>query len=306
MADFTLRQLTYFVGIAEAGSISDAALRLHVSASALAAALTDLESSVGAALFIRRKAHGVTLTPNGLAVLDQARLVLRAADEIRHVSDLPDHALRGPVTLGCYLSLAPTIVPRILDEIGRQHPDITLNLVEATQDALLRGLDDGQIDLAAVYDMQLAGRLNRVLLHQVRMHILLPADHPLAAEPSVRLEQLADEPFVLLDAQPSQEHTLGVFQAAGFHPLIGHRTSSYEMVRSLVARGLGWSVLVQRPANDLSYEGLPLVMKEISPAPAPVGVYVVWPESSVLTVRAKAIIDCVLGLDWPNPAATAA
>lgn len=300
MADFTLRQLAYFVGIAEAGSIADAATRLHVSASALSNALTELEASVGSQLAIRRRAHGVTLTPNGLDVLEQARRVLRAAEEIRHVSASGDGELHGPVALGCFVTLAPTVVPAILDAVGSQHPGLDFTLVESTQDALLRSLFDGEIDVAALYDMHLPGGLRRALLYEVRMHVLLPAGHRLAAAATVDLADLIAEPCVLLDAQPSREHTLGLLESRGLHPQVAHRTSSYEMVRALVARGLGWSVLVQRPAVPFSYEGLPVVSRPISPAVEPVGVFLVWPENTPLTPRARAVVDCARSLDWPT------
>nr|WP_179580820.1 LysR substrate-binding domain-containing protein [Leifsonia psychrotolerans] len=311
-----MRQLAYFVGIAEAGSISDAAARLHVSASALSAALTDLEASVGMQLCIRRKAHGVTLTPNGVDVLDKARRVLRAADEIRHTHGSPAGELRGPITLGCYVTLAPTVVPALLEATSAVHPGLTFTLVESAQDGLLRGLFDGDIDLAVVYDMHLPGGLNRVLLYEVRLHVLLPAGHRLCpptgvdapadapgtdapAEAGVDLADLIDEPFVLFDAAPSREYTLGLLEARGLHPEVAHRTSSYEMVRALVARGQGWSVLVQRPAQPFSYEGRPVVSLPISPAAPLVGVYLVWPEDVTLTPRAQAVVDCARDVPWP-------
>ncbi|MFT2817004.1 LysR substrate-binding domain-containing protein [Leifsonia sp. A12D58] len=300
MADFTLRQLAYFVGIADAGSVSEAANQLHVSASALSNALTELETSLGTQLCIRRKAHGVTLTPSGLTALTQARQVLRAANEIRLAASCPDQGLHGTVSLGCYLSLAPTVVPPILEALGTMHPGITLRLVESTQDDLQRDLTAGELDLAAVYDMRLTGRHNRALLYEVTMHVLLPANHPLAGADAVDPTELMHEPFILLDAPPSSEFTLGMLESLGHRPLIAHRTASYEMVRSLVARGLGWSVLVQRPANPVSYEGLPVVVKEITPAIPPIGVYLIWPEKFALTPRAQAVVDCALDQKWPR------
>ena len=96
-------------------------------------------------------------------------------------------------------------------------------------------------------------------LRETRPYVLLPSGHRLAGRRQVALEQLVVEPLVLLDQPQPSKYFLGLFDAAGLTPSIGHRTSSFEMVRSLVARSLGYSLLIQRPAIDVSYEGLPLV-----------------------------------------------
>jgi len=303
MTEFTLRQLAYFVAVAEEGTLTDAATRLHVSASALSAALTDLETSLGVQLCVRRKARGVTLTPSGVHLLDQARTVLKAAGEVRYLAGMPGGELRGPVTIGCYPTLAPTVLPRLLDGVARKHQHLTLTIVEAPQDSLQRGLEDGSLDLSIDYDLQLGGGPNRVLLYEARAHVLLPAEHPLAEADAVRLEQLMQEPFILLDIPPSTDHTRSLFAELGGPPPARHRSTSYETVRALVGRGLGWSVLVQRPANALSYEGLPVVVKEIEPRVLPIGVHLTWPGNLALSPRARAVVDVARALSWPLPSA---
>lgn len=298
--DFTLRQLEYFVAVAELGTITGAAARLHVSPSALSASLTELEGRLGVQLCVRRKAHGVSLTSSGVQVLQQARIALQSAAEIPYVAGLPGGQLHGPVTFGCYVTLAPTVLPRVLDGMLRAHPLVTVAMVEATQDSLQRKLNDGEIDLAAVYDMQISGNPQRALLYETRAHVLLAASHRLAQAPAVRLADLADEEFILLDAPPSSEHTLSLLAQQGVHPRTRHRTSSYEAVRALVGRGFGWSILVQRPSNNLSYEGLPVVVKEVEPPVRPVGVYLIWPERVTLPPRVQAVVDFAQQLDWPQ------
>src|SRR5699024_8643196 len=104
--------------------------------------------------------------------------------------------------------------------------------------------------------------------------------------------------MILLDSPPSSQHTLGMFHARGLSPRIRHRTTSYEVVRTLVGRGLGYGVLVKRLANTASYEGYPLVVKEIAPAVEPVGVEVIWHSNHPASMRPQALVGFARNHQW--------
>ena len=95
----------------------------------------------------------------------------------------------------------------------------------------------------------------------------------------------------MLDLPPSGRHTLDMLQRAGLNPRVAHSTPNFELVRSLVARGLGYSLLVQKPRIDTSYEGLPLVAKPIHPQFSRESAVILWPRSLQLTDRAKALVE---------------
>src|SRR3954469_23930605 len=103
-----MNQLAAFVAVAEAGTISAAAERLHVSPSALSAAVSELERALQSELLRRRKAKGVSLTPTGEAVLPRARVLLHQASELEADARSEERGVVGLVRLGCYPSLAPT------------------------------------------------------------------------------------------------------------------------------------------------------------------------------------------------------
>ncbi|WP_034271380.1 LysR family transcriptional regulator [Haloechinothrix halophila] len=286
LPSFSLRQLWYFVATAETGTISAAADELHVSQSAVSLALNELERTLKVQLCVRRKAHGITLTPTGAQVLRQARALLRQAGELETDGASNEDELVGRLALGCYLTLAPTVLPRLLHGFGERHPRVVIDFEEGTQDALQRLLLDGKLDLAVLYDMEVLPDIDQVVLYRRRPHILLPADHRLAAEPVVALHDLAGEPMVLLDAPPSSHHTLRLCEDAGVKPLVRHRTSSFETARALVGRGLGYAMLIQRPANQRTYEGLPVVQKDIAELPDyEAAVLLTWPRHTRLTRR---------------------
>lgn len=291
MARYTLRQLAYFVAVADAGTISAAAARLHVSATAVAAAIDELERILGAQLTVRRKAHGVTLTPAGSFLRNNAETLLRDADELELSAASGGTELTGPLAIGCYVTVAPTVLPELLAGFSERHPKVKLDFLEGPQDEVQRQLFAGRLDLAVVYDMDLLQGLAGKELYQVPAYVLLPPGHRCEAQATVSLQELADDPLILLDAPPSRNHTLSLFDQASVTPTIRYRTTDFELTRSLVGRNMGYTILVQRPAVDVSYEGRPLVAKPIMPDVTPVGVQIVWPRAVRLTDRAAAMID---------------
>jgi DNA-binding transcriptional LysR family regulator len=295
LAEYTLRQLDYFVAVADAGSISGAAVQRRVTPTAVASAITELERVLRTQLFVRRRAHGVTLTPTGIYLRKRAAILLRDAEELGLATASGGTELAGPLALGCYVTLSPTIVPLLLRWTAEHHPKIELDFVARNQAELPELLFSGALDLAIVYDLGLPDGLESVLLYSVRPYVILPADHRLADRATVSLADLADDPLILLDLPPAAQHTMRVFQQAGVVPRVAQRTTDFELTRSLVAQRLGYSVLVQRPAIDCSYEGLPLVAREISPAVPSTGVQMVWPQGVRLTDRAQALVTFAAG-----------
>jgi len=298
---FTLRQLSFLVAAADEGTVAGAAARVHASPSAVSEALTELERSLGARLMVRRRARGLTLTSTGVEVVARARELLTSARELESSLHGAAGELVGPITIGCYPTLAPTVLPPILQGFGSAHPRVELEIVEATHDRLQGRLESGQVDVAFVYDTLVPGQPSRARLFELPAHAVLAADDPLAADETVRLEQLVERDLILLDAPPSSEHTMSLFTAQGLVPRVRHRVQSYEAVRALVGRGLGYGILVQRPANRASYEGYPVAMLEITPAVPPVGIDVIWPTAPAPTERVQELIRFARSLPWPQP-----
>jgi DNA-binding transcriptional LysR family regulator len=289
MSRFSLRQLEYFVAIAECGTLSNAARRLHVSQPTLSQSLTELENALGVQLCVRRKAHGVTLTPSGTQVLHHARQLLRQAEDL-HSAAAGAGPLTGVLSIGCYITFAPTVLPPLLQGLSSEHPELAINLTEDTQDVLQRRLLSGELDVALLYDMEVRPELARTTLHTIRPHILLAASHPMSGQQTVSLADLEPEPMVLLDAPPSSHNTLAIYQQLGLVPRVTYRTTTYELTRALVGRGLGYALLVQRPANDRTYEGLPVTVKEIAEPVPDARVLIAWPRTTRLNRRADEFV----------------
>lgn len=287
---FSLRQLEYFVAIAEAGTLSGAAEDLRVSQSGLSQSLTDLERALGAQLAVRRKAHGVALTPTGTQVLRHARDLLRHGEDLANIAAGGD-SLRGVLHLGCYVTLAPTTLPPLLESFGDLHPGLRIDFAEGTQDVLQRRLLAGELDLAVLYDMEVQPEMARTVISRARPYVLLADGHRLANEPTVSLADLAAEPMVLLDAPPSSHNTLAIFDRLGITPEVRYRPKTFELTRALVGRAMGYALLVQRPANNRTYEGKKVTIKEISEDVGDFRILLAWPKSMRLNQRAQAFVN---------------
>ncbi|WP_433801951.1 LysR family transcriptional regulator [Actinomycetospora sp. CA-084318] len=267
-SNFTLRQVAYLVAVADHGTLAAAAATLHVSPSAISVALDELDRALGVQLTLRRRAHGVQLTPAGRAAVTRGRRLLRDAGEL--ATSLGEVA--GVVTVGCYPTLAPTVLAPWIAALREAHPRTRVAFVEDDQDRLQRRLLDGELDLAVLYDHGLSPDLDTERVAANRPYLLVARDHR-----ATGLAAVADEPMVLLDLPPSSDHALAVCRDLGVNPRIEHRTRSTEMVRALVAQGLGWSVLAQAVPDDgvarvpLPADPLPVVAaRSRAVAPSPV------------------------------------
>lgn len=289
---YTIRQLAAFVAVAEWGTITAAADAIHMSHSALSSAITDLEKALDATLLVRRRARGVTLTPTGHVVLERAKMLLHQASELQSDAHSEAGAVVGRVAVGCYPSLGPTLLPSLIADFTRAHPRARVDFREDTQNRLHVLLDSHDLDVAFLYGLGLELGLETVTLDVREPMVLLAADHPLAGEAVVRLRDLANEPMVLLDAPPSSDHAFSLCAEAGFTPVIAYRTQTFETARSFVGRGLGWTLLLQRPALDVTYEGRDLALRSVvDPVPAPVKVVLAWKKDALPSRVAQTFTD---------------
>ncbi len=260
---FTLRQLRCFVTVAEAGSVTLAAERLALSPSSVSAAVAQLERGLGLALLVRHHARGVTPTRAGERLLEEAReLLLRAAALGNLAGELAARP-SGPLAIGCLVTLAPVVLPALLASFLARHPAVEPQFHEGDQNALLELLGRGRIDLALTYDLGLEERVRFDALVRLPPYALLGEGHPLADRPRVTLRELAGHPYVLLDLPLSREYFAALFAEVGVVPRVVARSPHFELVRSLVANGFGYTLANIRPAVTAAGDGRRLVAVEL-------------------------------------------
>ncbi|MGO1543454.1 MAG: LysR family transcriptional regulator [Gulosibacter sp.] len=269
--DITLRQLECFVAVAEEGTITGAAAKIHSSGSAVSDAVTSLERAIGVPLMVRRRSQGVTLTSSGRSIVPLAREVLSRSNELEMMAR-GDQRRTAPVRVGAFHTIAPTLIPPLISRYVAKHPDTEISYVMAEQDALAEQLANGELDVALVYELDFPLEFERTRLVRSRAVVLLPESHRLAGRDALQLSELADEPLILHDSVPSRQHALDILKESEADPPRVHATANYDLCRSLVGEGLGWSILMGRRFSATTWAGHKVVEVPIQPAPPPLDI----------------------------------
>jgi len=252
---FTLKQLAYFVAAGEAGSILRAAENIHVSQPSISNAIGHLEDVFQIQLFIRHHAQGMSLTTAGSQIMDQAKALLRDADELKSFAGKLSDQVFGSINVGCFIPLAPIVTPELCHGFMLSHDGVEVNVSEGNQAELLSKLKKGAIDLALTYNLLLESDISFTPLVELKPYALLAADHPLANKKNISLTNLAEEKFILLDLPLSDSYFMSLFDSHNLKPDIYARTRHIEVQRALVAKGYGYSLANVRPVNQKSLDG---------------------------------------------------
>jgi DNA-binding transcriptional LysR family regulator len=263
MLRYTLRQLEFAVAASDLGSVAAAAQALGVAQPSVSAAIKKLEDQLGLQLFIRQHAHGVKPTPQGGRFLTEARNLLNLAGEFQRGVQAAGAEIEGDLNIGSFFTLAPVHAPRLVAGFQTLHPRARIRLEEGAQDQLFDGLRSGRHDLALLYNIDMPDDLRVTDLIKIEPYLLLPSHHRLAKKRKISLFDVAAEPFILLDIAPSRIYFTRLLETHGIVPRVAFSSPSLELVRGLVAQGLGYSILVTRPEGDRSYDGESLAVRPI-------------------------------------------
>lgn len=261
---FTLRQLEYMVAVGDLGSIALASQKINVSSPSISSAISQLEAEFGAQLFVRQHAQGLTLTPVGQRIYEEAKQILSSAGALNDLANDITSTVRGPVNVGVLTTIAPLLSATIKRSFGAAYPDVDMSLREGNQTDLLHMLGRADIDIAITYDLEIPKDISFEPLVELPPLAMLPSGHPLATKAEISLQELQSEPMILLDLPLSREYFLSIFQNAGYRPEIAERTSELSVARSLVANGFGFGLLNFRSPSDEALDGEKLAIVPLS------------------------------------------
>jgi len=283
---FTLRQLEYFVAVAEQGSITAAAAARNVSQASVSVSLADLEAIMGQLLFQRKAGHRLTISAAGRRLLIQARTLLAVASDIAGKNKGWVESRR--LSISCFRDIGPMYLPRLLTAFSRREPDVAFALLEADLAEVRAQLLDGRCDLALTYDIDLGSTNIEVdPIDTLAPYLMMPRNHALAASDQVDLESLKAERFIIEDFPVTLEYFTGLLRR---HRLTMHnveRVSSFEMQRGLVANGWGLGLSCVRPRTDASYDGKALVCRPLSGKEPPQRVVIAHLGDKTLSAAAR-------------------
>jgi DNA-binding transcriptional LysR family regulator len=288
----SLKQVRYFIATADTGQVSQAGITLNVSQSAITAAIQQMEESLGVALF-RRKPSGVSLTAEGARFLHHARSIMAAVNAAERAPLTEDTALAGTVRVGVSYTVMGYFLPRHYTRFARSYPRIRIELYELPRNAIESGLNDNSLDLAVmlVSNLQDKKRLASETLLRSKRRLWLPVEHPLLTAETITLEDVADQPYVMLTVDEANQTASKYWKPTGLRPNIVLKTSSVEAVRSMVADGMGITVLSDMVYRPWSLEGQRIEVRNLVGDIPSMDVGMAWNKSKPQTPATKTFHD---------------
>ncbi len=252
----TLRQINYFIATAKSGQVSRAAMELHVSQSAITTAIKGLEELLDTKLFDRHS-QGVVLTYEGNQFLQHAQHITAAVDEAMRLPSRAHASIEGTVNLAVSFTVAGYFLSSYLARFARNFPNIEIRLVEADREDIEEGIIAGAYDLAMMLTSNLINQEDILIetLIRSRRRLWLSADNRLLALSSVSLQDVSNEPYIMLTVDEASNTALRYWNKTPYRPNVIFRTSSVEAVRSMVADGMGVSILSDMVYRPWSLEG---------------------------------------------------
>lgn len=239
-----LRQLEYFVAVAEEASFTKAAAKVHVAQPGVSAQIRRLERELGQAL-LDRSGRTVRLTEVGASVLPYARAALEAVAGARLAVDELTGLVRGHVAVGMVTACSSVDLFDMLAAFNERHPAVEITLSEANSDHLIEAVQAGRLDLALVglASAPPAGIDIHVVVDEPIVAAIRRGD-PLAARTTVTLKALQERPLISLPRGTGLRSCLDeACAASGLQPRIAFEASSPDVLAQLAARGLGVAIL---------------------------------------------------------------
>ncbi|MEV6299124.1 LysR family transcriptional regulator [Actinoplanes sp. NPDC051861] len=244
-----LRQLEYFVAVAETANFTRAAERVHITQSGVSAQIKALEHELGARLF-DRSGRTARLTDAGEAALRHARAALDAAADLRYAIDDVNGLVRGRLTIGMVIGCEVAPLFDALAAFHHDHPDIDLELQEANSDHLVAGVRAGSLDLALVgLASETPEHLNSHVLASEGLVALTPPGTELATRTRIAVTKLSAYPLICLPVGTGIRKVLDQARTAlGIDPSVALVATSPDTVAGLARRGLGVAILSESMA----------------------------------------------------------
>ena len=239
-----LHQLRYFVAVAETENFTRAAERSHVSQPSLSQQILNLESEIGHKLF-HRLGRKAVLTEAGVAFLERARRILFEVENA--AKELGDHpGLGRRITVGAVQTVMPYLLTPLIAELHTSHPNLLIDAREDFRANLLRGVIEGDLDMAIVPLPVKDHRISIEPLLSEPLLLVVGKTHPISSRTEISLNDLSDETFASLgDASALATQIRTFFGDQKLQPRIGIHCAQVATLKQFVAAGLGISILPQ-------------------------------------------------------------
>ena len=255
-----LRQLQYFIAVAEELSFSRAAVKLHVAQPSLSTQIKALEEEIGARLFERDKRH-VSLTPAGRRFEKRAAMVLSLAESAKKEASSTEQGQLGTIDLGyTALSMFSTMLPHAIRRFQQQQPNVVVTLRELTSLEQLHELGERTLDVGVLRKVELSAPKGIRIVEWYRTPLVaaIPQDHPRTASGALSLADLKNEAFIMYPRRAGTGiywQVMDLCTTAGFRPRVVREVLESSTIIGLVAAGVGIAI-VPADMNCIQFSGV--------------------------------------------------
>jgi LysR family transcriptional regulator, hydrogen peroxide-inducible genes activator len=289
----TLQEFRYIVALADTGHFGQAAEQCHISQSTLSTQIKKLEDYLGVLLF-DRSLKRVEPTSMGAEIVASARLILEEAQRIRDLSQQRQNPMDRTVRLGIIPTLGPYYLPHVLTTVQERHPHLRMLLREEMTPVLLAHLADGLLDGGIVALPVLDAGLEVAPLFEEPFLAAVPAQHPLATQRVIKIDDLASAGLLLLD----EGHCLRdqALEACHLQGVKSEelRATSLETLRQMVAMNLGVTLIPAMAAHPSARHELPICFRPLQAPGASRQVGLIWRKRSPVAETMRQLAETLL------------
>lgn len=268
----------------DTGSFTKAAELLHYTPSGISHMMTNLEAELGYPLLYRSKT-GVVPTPSALELMPVLREIADCANRFEQISSRINGLQTGRLTIGVYSSIAICWLPPVIKAFAQTYPGIRIILKEGIHQELDSYLENRQVDIC-LYSEKPDSPYTWIPLRKDPMIAILPPDHPLAGEKAYPLSACQQEDFIM-PASGADHDVIQLFRAHHLHPRVKYETIENHAALSMIAQGLGMSIMNRLITENLVAD----VVKLPLDPPCTISMGIALPTPSELSPAARAFVD---------------
>ena len=290
-----LRQIKYFLTVAEERNITKAAKKLHLSQPPLSRALIDLEKEFNCKLLIRGK-RSITLTPEGLALKRRGEQLITLTDMTKTEILNMEQGLSGTLYIGHVDSDGPTLIAEWISSFKKIYPNVTYNLWCGTVDDLTDRLKSGLIDLAITMSPSSSDMIEGIKVFSEDWVAIIPSKHPLSKnkKPNVNVKELINEDLIISSRKIRENEIREWFKPTNIEPHFIVKTAHSSNAAKLVAKNIGIALFPASVAKNISSD-TDVIIKKVTPT-MKVDYLLSWNKEKELKALATKFIEHVKSL----------
>lgn len=277
------------VKVVETGGFTKAAKELGYTQSAVSQMIQALEEELGTVLLTRSK-KGVELTPDGKELFPYMKNIYHACRELKEKRSEMEGIQNGAIRIGTFASVSCHWLPGLLKDFKEKYPSVSFKLYQGDYTAIEGLVKEGSVDFGLINPQAVESpELTTISLKRDPMLAVLPHDHPLAKQKKIPLEQLAAQPFILLE-EGSLSEPMECFLTHDIKPNIQYIVHDDYTIMAMIEKGLGVGILSELILNRVDYR---IAVRETEPAMART-IGAVFRDKKMLPMASRQFLDFLI------------